>query len=91
MIAISFTLGLRQLPQRQRPGFYARSSFRDAQLPAGLCAVRFGGAITAVTGYTKNSIRGVANNWRGIWRGLPAPLPMNWTLDEHQDGGGAEA
>jgi hypothetical protein len=48
-------------PQRQRPGIYARSSSRDAQLPAGLCADWFGGATTAVTGYTKNSsLRG----WR---------------------------
>ena len=55
MTAISFALGLRELLQRQRPGIYARSSFRDAQLPADLCADRFGGATTAVTGYTKNS------------------------------------
>jgi hypothetical protein len=27
-----------------------------------LCADRFGGATTAVTGYTKNSFRGVANS-----------------------------
>ena len=64
MIAISVTLGLQQLPQRQQPGIYARSSSRDAQLPAGLCAGGFGGAMMAVTGYTKNSsLRvGVAND-----------------------------
>jgi hypothetical protein len=28
-----------------------------------LCADRFGGATTVVTGCTKNSFRGVANNW----------------------------
>ena len=62
MIAITSPLDCANSPQRQRRGIYARSSFRDAQLPAGLCADRFGGATTAVTGYTKNSFRGVANS-----------------------------
>jgi hypothetical protein len=57
MIAISFALGLSQLPAEKRLGICARSLFRDAQLPASLCADRFGGATTAVTGYTKNLSR----------------------------------
>jgi hypothetical protein len=41
-----------------------------------LCADRFGGATTAVTGYTKSSSRGVANSIVNSY--------------EHQDGGGVE-
>jgi hypothetical protein len=52
MIAISFALGLRQRPATG--GIYPRSSSRGAQLPADLCADRFGGAMTAVIGCTKN-------------------------------------
>jgi hypothetical protein len=56
MTAISFTLGA-NAPQRRGPGIYIRSSFPDAQLPAGLCADRFGGAMTAVAGCTKKLSR----------------------------------
>src|SRR6188472_3944084 len=38
----------------QPPGIYGGSSCRDAALPAGWCADRFGGAMTAVAGCTKN-------------------------------------
>ena len=55
MIAISFTLELSQRPAARGPGIYGRSSSRDAQLPAGLYADGFGGAMMAVTGCTKNS------------------------------------
>jgi hypothetical protein len=38
----------------QPPGIYGGSSCRDAALPAGWCADRFGGATTAVAGCTRN-------------------------------------
>jgi hypothetical protein len=63
---ITVTLGLRQLPATTRLGIYARSSSRDAQSPAGLCADKYGGATTDVTGYTIHRLGiGVANYWRG--------------------------
>ena len=59
MIAISFTLGLRQHPTTTTAWHLCTSSSRDAQLPAVLCAGRFGDATTAVTGCTKGlSLRG---------------------------------
>ena len=54
-IAISFALRLRQRPATTTAWHLCAVIIRDAQLPAGLCADRFGGATTAVTGYTKNS------------------------------------
>jgi hypothetical protein len=55
MIAISFTLGLRQLPATTMVWHLCTVIIRDAQLPAGLCADKYGGVTTDVTGYTKKS------------------------------------
>jgi hypothetical protein len=57
MIAISFTLGLRQRPATTTAWHLRTVIIPSAQLPAGLCADRFGGATTAVTGCTKNLSR----------------------------------
>jgi hypothetical protein len=55
----SVSLKLRRQPetgtrQGQRLGICGRSLYRDAQLPVGLCADRFGGVTTVVVGCTKN-------------------------------------
>ena len=69
--------------QRRLPGIYARSSSRDAQLPAVLCAGRFGDATTAVIGCTKSlSLRGRRRErLAATCQGKPS------NLHEHQDGG----
>jgi len=70
MIAISFAPWIAPTPRNDNGlAFMHGHQSRDAQLPAGLCADRFGGATTAVAGYTKNSsLRGLASRTTGRGR-----------------------
>jgi hypothetical protein len=62
MIAVSFALGLRQRPA-QTTAWHLCTVIIPRRTIAGLSAERFGGATTAVTGYTRNSsLRGWRHN-----------------------------
>ena len=76
MIAISFTLGLRQLPATTTAWHLCTVIIPRRTITGRLVRGQVCGATTAVTGCTKNSFRGVANSV--IKR------------HEHQDGGGVE-
>ena len=65
-------------PRDGKAGIYSRSSSRDAQLPAGLCADRFGGATTAVTGCIKNLTFRVDYANDGMSKSLEASTTKRW-------------